>query len=92
MSNEEMFREFDFNEKPEKIVTSVKGLALPDDYLAFMQEHNGGEGNLGENNYGCFYRFEELLNKMDEETGVSCCEKRRKSGSWSSSCTWYCGI
>lgn len=25
-------------------------------------------------------------------TGVSCCEKRRKSGSWSSSCTWYCGI
>ncbi len=61
MSNEEMFREFDFNEKPEKIVTSVKGLALPDDYLAFMQEHNGGEGNLGENNYGCFYRFEELL-------------------------------
>lgn len=36
MSNEEMFREFDFNEKPEKIVTSVKGLALPDDYLAFM--------------------------------------------------------
>ena len=66
MSYEEMFVEFEFNEKPEEIITSVNGLTLPEDYLAFMQEHNGGEGNLGENNYGCFYRLEELEGVNDE--------------------------
>jgi len=46
MSNEEMFKEFEFNEKPETIITSVNDLDLPEDYLAFMREHNGGEGAL----------------------------------------------
>ena len=66
MSNEEMFIEFEFNEKPDTLVTSINGVALPEDYLAFMKEHNGGEGSLGENNYGCFYRFEELEEVNDE--------------------------
>ena len=57
---DEMFKEFEFNEKPKQMITNVNGLALPEDYLAFMREHNGGEGPLGENNYGRFYRLEEL--------------------------------
>lgn len=56
----EMFKEFEFNEKPNQIIPSVNGLDLPEDYLAFMREHNGGEGPLGENNCGRFYRLEEL--------------------------------
>lgn len=66
MDYEEMFKEFEFNEKPETILESVNGLELPDDYLEFMKEHNGGEGPLGENNYGCFYRFEELEEVNDD--------------------------
>lgn len=60
MDYDKMFKEFEFNEKPEIVLPSVNGLELPEDYLAFMREHNGGEGSLGEYNYGCFYRFEEL--------------------------------
>ncbi len=60
MQTEEMFKEFEFNPKPEEMITELNGMPLPEDYLAFMREHNGGEGPLGENNYGCFYRLEEL--------------------------------
>ena len=63
---DEMFKEFEFNEKPEQMISSVNGLDLPEDYLAFMREHNGGEGPLGENNYGRFYRLEELQEINDE--------------------------
>ena len=66
MSIDEMFKEFEFNDKPDTIIKSVNGLELPDDYLAFMSEHDGGEGNLGEYNYGCFYRLEELKEINDE--------------------------
>ncbi len=66
MDYEEMFKEFEFNEKPEIVFENVKGLELPDDYLDFMREHNGGEGPLGEYGYGCFYRFEELEEINDE--------------------------
>ena len=66
MQMEEMFREFEFNEAPEEIITEVNGLPLPEDYLAFMRRHNGGEGPLGENNYGRFYRLEELQAVNDE--------------------------
>ena len=61
-----MFREFVFNEKPEKMIADVNGLALPEDYLAFMQEHDGREGPLGENNYGRFFKLEELKEINDE--------------------------
>ena len=57
---EELFREFEFNEKPSQLIDSVSGLPLPEDYLSFMRAHNGGEGAIGENNYGRFYRLEEL--------------------------------
>ena len=54
---EEMFKEFDFNEKSEEMITEVNGMKLPDDYLSFISEHNGGEGPLGQNNYGRFYKL-----------------------------------
>ena len=63
---EEMFKEFDFNEKPEEIIKEVNGISLPEEYLVFMSEHNGGEGPLGENNYGCFYKLEDLKEINDE--------------------------
>ena len=63
---EEMFKEFDFNEKPKELISEVNGLVLPDDYLVFMSGHNGGEGPLGENNYGRFYRMEELQEVNDD--------------------------
>lgn len=55
-----MFKDFEFNEKPEEMIREVNGIKLPKDYLGFMSEHNGGEGPLGENNYGRFYMLEEL--------------------------------
>ncbi len=45
--NSELFIDFSFNEKPDTVITEVNGLPLPEDYLAFMQEHNGGEGPIG---------------------------------------------
>ena len=62
----EMFKDFEFNEKPEELISGVNGMALPDDYLAFIREHNGGEGPFGENGYGCFYRIEELQEVNDD--------------------------
>jgi hypothetical protein len=35
------------------------GLSLPSDYLDFLQQHNGGEGFIGDN-YIIFWRAEEL--------------------------------
>ena len=64
-----MFREFVFNEKPEQMISDIGGLALPEDYLDFMREHNGGEGPLGKNNYGRFYKLEELK-EINDEYGV----------------------
>lgn len=57
---EDMFKDFGFNEKPEEMIREVNGIKLPEDYLGFMSEHNGGEGPLGENNYGRFFMLEEL--------------------------------
>ena len=56
----ELFRNFDFNEAPAEMITTVCGMELPEDYLEFMREHSGGEGPIGEIGYGCFFRLEEL--------------------------------
>lgn len=66
MDMKEMFGEFDFNDKPEEMISEVNGMALPEDYLSFMSEHNGGEGPFGEFGYGRFYRLEELQEVNDE--------------------------
>ena len=63
---DKMFQEFEFNEKPETTISSVNGLMLPKDYLNFMSKHNGGEGALGANNYGHFYKLEKLKEINDE--------------------------
>lgn len=65
-----MFKDFKFHEKPEELISEVNGMDLPDDYLTFMREHNGGEGPLGENNYGHFYKLE-LLKEINEQYDVS---------------------
>ena len=56
----ELFRNFDFNEAPTQMIQTVNGMDLPEDYLEFRSEHNGGEGPIGEVGYGCFFRLEEL--------------------------------
>ena len=63
---EELFKDFEFNEMPEELIFKVNGMALPDDYLIFMRKHNGGEGPLGRNCYGCFYRMEEIQGVNDD--------------------------
>lgn len=62
----ELFRNFDFNEAPAEMITAVCGMELPEDYLEFMSEHNGGEGPIGKIGYGCFFRLEELEAANDE--------------------------
>ena len=62
----EMFKNFDFNEPPTQMITTVNGMELPDDYLEFMSEHNGGEGPIGEIGYGCFFMLEELEKINDD--------------------------
>ncbi len=62
----DMFKEFEFNDRPKEMITEVNGMKLPEDYLDFMSEHNGGEGPLGEYNYGRFYMLEELEEINDE--------------------------
>ena len=56
----EEFKEFIFNEKPKMIINEVFKNKLPDDYLNFMKQHNGGEGSIGKNNYGRLFKLEEL--------------------------------
>ncbi|ORX77667.1 hypothetical protein BCR32DRAFT_295488 [Anaeromyces robustus] len=56
----ELFKDFEFNNKTEYKIKKVKGIELPKDYLDFMDEHNGGEGKIGENGYAKIYKLEEL--------------------------------
>lgn len=44
---EELFKEFEFNESTTCDITEINGMQLPRDYLEFMHEHNGGEGDVG---------------------------------------------
>ena len=57
---ENMFESFIFNEPALETIDEVLGMKLPVDYTNFMKKHNGGEGPLGNNSYGCFYKLEEL--------------------------------
>lgn len=59
---DELFRDFEFNEKTEIGISEINGLKLPEDYLDFMRAHNGGEGAVGEYGYACLFRLEELEN------------------------------
>ena len=57
---EELFKEFEFNESTTCDITEINGMQLPNDYLEFMHEHNGGEGDVGKNSYMQFIKLEEL--------------------------------
>ena len=63
---EELFKEFEFNESTTCDITEINGMQLPRDYLEFMHEHNGGEGDLGGNHF-C-YNF-----ITNEYFAVDCC-------------------
>ena len=54
---EELFKEFEFNESTTCDITEINGMQLPRDYLEFMHEHNGGEGDVGKNSYMQFIKF-----------------------------------
>ena len=52
--------EFEYNEPYRGApIDEVCGVMLPEDYLAFMKEHNGGEGDIGET-YLALFPLEEL--------------------------------
>src|ERR1051326_6924227 len=44
----------------DKLCSSL-GVTLPNDYLDFLRQHNGGEGFIGDN-YVVFWKAEELAN------------------------------
>ena len=54
------WNEFEFNEPYEgEEISEINGVSLPQDYLDFMMEHNGGEGDIGET-WFVLYPLEEL--------------------------------
>ena len=63
---EELFESFEFNESTSFLITEVNGHHIPEDYLAFMHEHNGGEGPIGEEGYLQLVRLEELRSFNEE--------------------------
>lgn len=56
----ENFDGFEFAEPYKgEAIDEVGGVLLPEDYLSFMREHNGGEGDIG-GNYLVLFPLEEL--------------------------------
>lgn len=55
-----MWNEFEFNAPYSgKIITEINGVNHPRNYIDFMTEHNGGEGDIGES-WLRLYPMEEL--------------------------------
>ena len=61
-----LFSDFGFNEGTDQEIYEVNGVALPGEYLQFMHEHDGGEGDVGENSYMQLFRLGELQQINDE--------------------------
>ena len=58
--------DFFFNKPYEgAVITTVNGVKLPSQYIDFMKEHNGGEGDIGET-WLILYGLEEL-EEMNED-------------------------
>ncbi len=66
----EMFKDFEFNKPTDYEITEINGVTIPDDYLSFMHEHNGGEGGIGENGYMQLVKLEELAD-FNEDYEIS---------------------
>ena len=61
-----MWSDFVFNGPYEgDIPTSINGVALPQEYIDFMSEHNGGEGDTG-SSWLVLFPVEELQEMNDE--------------------------
>ena len=61
-----MWDNFDFNEAfSGEIISEVNGVELPDNYIDFMQEHNGCEGDTGAITV-ILYRMEELIDVNED--------------------------
>ena len=63
---DKMLKDFDFNNKTDYKIKEVNGRKLPNNYLEFMSKNNGGEGPIGKNIYGWFYKLEELVDVNNE--------------------------
>ena len=62
--------EVEFNEPYSgKEITKINDVFLPEDYLSFIKEHNGGEGDLG-NTWFVLYPLEELQ-EINDDCNVS---------------------
>ncbi len=60
-----MWNYFKFNEPYKgRIITQINTVKLPDDYIEFMKNHNGGEGDIGES-WLQLFRLEELQEMND---------------------------
>lgn len=65
-----MWDEFEFNPPyTGEDITEINGVRLPQNYIDFMKEHNGGEGDTGES-YIVLYPIEELQ-KINDEYEIS---------------------
>ena len=61
-----MWSDFDFNEPYNGEFNNViYGVELPEEYVAFMKAHNGGEGNVGES-WLVLFPIEELQEINDD--------------------------
>lgn len=61
-----MWNEFEFNVPYNgKSITEINGVHLPQNYIDFMTEHNGGEGDIGES-WLVLYPIEELKAVNDD--------------------------
>ncbi len=59
------FKDFEFNESSETSIAEVNGVKLPNDYLQFLGEYNGGEGSVGNEGYLQLWSFEKLTELND---------------------------
>lgn len=62
----DMFERFEFSGPSKITIKEINGVRLPEDYLAFVQAHGGGEGEYGKNAYIQLFSADELEQINDE--------------------------
>ena len=62
-----MWEDFSFNPPYDgEKITKINGVKLPKNYLAFMKQHNGGEGETAGGTWLVLYSLEELQGENDD--------------------------
>ncbi len=62
-----MWEQFEFNPPYEgEKITKINGVKLPKNYLAFMKQHNGGEGETAGGSWLVLFPLEELQQMNDD--------------------------